>query len=138
MTAGLTALLIATPLGLSWLIALCVIPIAMVTKVGDWPAVLLIGLAGAAHQAWSANLFTTTSDVFAKKDIGTITGLGGMAGSLGGILFPWLTGRLLDSFHRAGNVTGGYAILFGICASLYLIAFAIHHLLVPKLDPLEL
>jgi ACS family hexuronate transporter-like MFS transporter len=118
--------------------ALCVIPIAMVTKVGDWPAVLLIGLAGAAHQAWSANLFTTTSDVFAKKDIGTITGLGGMAGSLGGILFPWLTGRLLDSFHRAGNVTGGYAILFGICASLYLIAFAIHHLLVPKLEPLEL
>lgn len=120
-----------------FLFALCVIPIAMVTKVGDWSAVLLIGLAGAAHQAWSANLFTTTSDVFRKKDVGTITGLGGMAGSIGGIMFPWLTGKMLDNFTAAGNVTGGYAILFGICASLYLIAFAVHHLLVPKLEPLE-
>jgi len=121
-----------------FLYALCVVPIAMATRVGDWPAVLLIGLAGAAHQAWSANLFTTTSDIFSKKDIATITGLGGMAGSIGGIMFPWLTGKMLDSFHAAGNVTGGYAILFGICASLYLIAFAVHHLLVPKLEPLEL
>jgi MFS transporter, ACS family, hexuronate transporter len=121
-----------------FLYALCVIPIVMATRVGDWPAVMLIGLAGAAHQAWSANLFTTTSDIFPKKDIATITGLGGMAGSIGGIIFPWLTGRLIDRFTAAGNVTGGYAILFGICASLYLIAFAIHHLLVPKLEPLEL
>jgi MFS transporter, ACS family, hexuronate transporter len=121
-----------------FLYALCVIPIVFTTRVGDWPAVLLIGLAGAAHQAWSANLFTTTSDIFPKKDIATITGLGGMAGSIGGIIFPWLTGRLIDRFTAAGNVTGGYAILFGICASLYLIAFAIHHLLVPKLEPVEL
>jgi MFS transporter, ACS family, hexuronate transporter len=120
-----------------FLFALCVIPIVAATRVGDWPAVLLIGLAGAAHQAWSANLFTTTSDVFQKKDIGTITGLGGMAGSFGGILFPWFSGKLLDSFHATGNVTGGYAILFAICASAYLVAFAIHHLLVPKLDPLN-
>jgi len=120
-----------------FLFALCVVPIAVVTKVGPWSAVLLIGLAGAAHQAWSANLFTTTSDVFQKKDVGTITGLGGMAGSIGGILFPWVTGAMLDSFTAAGNVTGGYAILFGICASLYLVAFAIHHLLVPRLEPLE-
>jgi len=60
-----------------------------------------------------------------------------MAGSIGGILFPWVTGAMLDSFTAAGNVTGGYAILFGICASLYLVAFAIHHLLVPRLEPLE-
>jgi ACS family hexuronate transporter-like MFS transporter len=121
-----------------FLFACTVIPIVFTTRVGDWPAVLLIGLAGASHQAWSANLFTTTSDIFPKKDIGTITGLGGMAGSLGGIVFPWLTGRLLDHFHAMGNVTAGYAILFAICASLYLIAFAIHHLLVPKFEPLEL
>ena len=121
-----------------FLFALCVLPILWVTRAGDWPAVLLIGLAGAAHQAWSANLFTTTSDVFPKKDVGTITGLGGMAGSVGGIFVPWVTGRLIDQFKAAGDVTAGYTILFGICASAYLVAFVIHHLLVPKLEPLSL
>jgi ACS family hexuronate transporter-like MFS transporter len=107
-----------------------------VTKVGDWPAVLLIGLAAAAHQAWSANLFTTVSDMFPKKDVATITGLGGMTGSAGGFVFPILTGALLDHFKAAGNITEGYAILFGICAFIYLVAFAIHHVLAPKLDPI--
>ncbi len=119
-----------------FLFALCVLPILFATKVGDWPSVLLIGLAGAAHQAWSANLFTTTSDIFAKKDVATIVGLGGMAGSIGGILFPWFSGKLLDRFIAAGNVTGGYTILFAICASAYLIAFAIHHALSPTFEPL--
>ena len=121
-----------------FLFALCVLPILLVTRAGDWSAVLLIGLAGAAHQAWSANLFTTTSDVFPKKDVGTVTGLGGMAGSVGGILFPWVTGKLIDQFKAAGDVTAGYTILFGICASAYLVAFVIHHLLVPRLEPLSL
>jgi ACS family hexuronate transporter-like MFS transporter len=116
--------------------ALCVVPILAVTKVGDWPAVLLIGLAGAAHQAWSANLFTTVSDMFPKKDVATITGLGGMTGSAGGFLFPILTGKLLDHFKAAGNVTEGYAILFGICAFAYLVSFAVHHVLAPKFEPI--
>jgi ACS family hexuronate transporter-like MFS transporter len=120
-----------------FLFALCVLPILRVTQVGDWPAVLLIGLAGAAHQAWSANLFTTASDTFPKKDVGTIVGLGGMAGSIGGILFPWFSGKLLDQFKLAGNVTGGYAILFAICASAYLTSFVLHHLLAPKLEPVS-
>ena len=115
--------------------ALLVLPILGATHVGDWPAVLLIGLAAAAHQAWSANLFTTASDCFAKKDIGTVVGLGGMAGSVGGILFPWFCGRLLDRYH--GNATQGYAILFAICAFAYLIAFAVHHLLAPRLEPIN-
>jgi ACS family hexuronate transporter-like MFS transporter len=114
------------------LYALCVIPILGVTRVGDWPAVLLIGLAGSAHQAWSANLFTTVSDIFAKKDIATIVGIGGMAGSIGGILFPWFSGWLLDRLPA----TQGYAILFAICASAYLVAFAIHHALSPRFEPL--
>jgi MFS transporter, ACS family, aldohexuronate transporter len=118
-----------------FLFALAVLPILAVTKVGDWSAVLLIGLAASAHQAWSANLFTTVSDIFPKKDVATVVGLGGMAGSLGGMLFPWLTGRLLDRFHAAGNVTHGYAILFAICASAYLIAFAVHHVLAPSFAP---
>jgi ACS family hexuronate transporter-like MFS transporter len=120
-----------------FLFALCVLPVLWVTTVGDWPAVLIIGLAGAAHQAWSANLFTTASDTFPKKDVGTVVGLGGMAGSIGGMLFPWFSGKLLDQFG-AGNATGGYAMLFTICASAYLLAFAIHHLLAPKLEPVRL
>jgi MFS transporter, ACS family, hexuronate transporter len=116
--------------------ALCVVPILWVTRVGDWPAVVLIGIAGAAHQAWSANLFTTSSDLFQKKDVATIVGLGGMAGAIGGIMFPWLSGRLLDHFKATtGEVTGGYTILFGICASVYLVSFVVHHFLAPTLEP---
>jgi ACS family hexuronate transporter-like MFS transporter len=114
--------------------ALCVLPILAATRVGDWPAVLLIGLAASAHQAWSANLYTTVSDMFAKKDVGTIVGLGGMAGSVGGIIFPWFCGYILDRYHHLGNVTAGYAILFAICASAYVIAFVIHHLLAPRFE----
>jgi ACS family hexuronate transporter-like MFS transporter len=116
--------------------ALCVLPILGVTRVGDWPAVLLIGLAASAHQAWSANLFTTVSDMFPKKDVATITGLGGMTGSAGGFMFPILTGMLLDRFKGQGDVTAGYAILFSICAFAYLVSFAIHHLLAPKFEPI--
>ncbi len=116
--------------------ALCVLPILGVTRVGDWPAVLLIGLAGAAHQAWSANLYTTVSDMFPKKDVATITGLGGMTGSAGGFVFPILTGALLDHFKASGNVNGGYAILFSICAFAYLLSFAIHHALAPRFEPI--
>jgi MFS transporter, ACS family, hexuronate transporter len=115
--------------------ALCVLPILATTTVGDWPAVLIIGLAASAHQAWSANLYTTVSDMFAKKDVGTIVGLGGTAGSIGGILFPWICGRVLDRYHAIGNETAGYAILFAICAFAYLIAFGIHHLLAPQFVP---
>ncbi|MFN8095017.1 MAG: MFS transporter [Vicinamibacteria bacterium] len=119
-----------------FLFALLVLPILAATKVGDWPAVLLIGLAGSAHQAWSANLYTTVSDMFPKKDVATIIGLGGMTGSAGGFFFPILTGWLLDHFKAQGNVTEGYTILFSICAFAYLLAFAVHHALAPKFEPL--
>jgi MFS transporter, ACS family, hexuronate transporter len=110
------------------------LPILAVTAVGDWTAVLLIGLAGAAHQAWSANLFTTTSDMFPKAAVASVVGLGGMAGSIGGMLFPVYSGRLLDRFQAEGNVTAGYAILFAICGTSYLIAFAINHILAPRFE----
>jgi len=119
-----------------FLYALGVLPILGVTQVGDWPAVLLIGLAGSAHQAWSANLYTTVSDMFPKKDVATIIGLGGMFGSAGGVIFPVMTGWLLDRFKAEGNVNGGYAILFSICAFAYLVSFAIHHLLAPRFEPI--
>lgn len=117
-----------------FIFALCVLPIFFVTNVGVWGAVLLIGLAGAAHQAWSANLFTTVSDMFPKYAVASVVGIGGLAGALGGMLFPVLTGRLLDSFTASGNVTAGYAILFTICALAYIVTFALHHLLAPKFE----
>lgn len=121
-----------------FLFACLVLPILFVTQVSDWGAVLLIGLAGAAHQAWSANLFTSASDMFPQEAVGSVVGLGGMAGSLGGILFPLYTGKLLDRFQAAGNVTAGYAILFALCGSAYLVAFAVNHLLAPRFEPVTL
>lgn len=118
------------------LFACLVLPIVLVSRASDWGAVLLIGLAGAAHQAWSANLFTTVSDTFPKSAVASVVGLGGMAGSLGGILFPLYTGNLLDRFQAAGDVTAGYTLLFTLCGSVYLVAFALNHLLAPQFEPI--
>jgi len=120
------------------LYAFCAVPIVAVTQVGDWWAVLLIALAGSAHQAWSANLYTTVSDMFPKSAVASVIGLGGMAGSVSGIFFPIYCGRLLDQFSAGGNVTAGYAILFGICALAYLFAFTVHHLIAPSFDKIQL
>jgi ACS family hexuronate transporter-like MFS transporter len=121
-----------------FIFALCVLPILVVTQVGDWTAVLLIGLAGAAHQAWSANLYTTVSDMFPKRAVASVIGIGGMAGAIGGMLFPKYSGRLLDVFTAKGNITGGYAVLFGICAFAYVGTWLIHHLLAPRLEQIQL
>lgn len=118
--------------------ACTVLPILLVTRVGNWPAVVLIGIAGASHQAWSANLFTSASDMFPKRAVATVVGIGGTAGSLGGILFPIYSGKLLDQFQARGDVTAGYAILFGICGSAYLVAFALNHLLAPRFERVEI
>jgi ACS family hexuronate transporter-like MFS transporter len=114
--------------------ALLVVPVLGVTKVDVWPAVFLIGIAGAAHQAWSANLFTTVSDMFPKYAVASVVGMGGMAGSIGGMLFPVYAGKLLDTFTRAHNITAGYAILFTVCGSAYLAAFAINHALARRFE----
>ena len=119
------------------LFALGVLPILAVKNAGLWGAVVLIGIAGASHQAWSANLFTTVSDMFPKRAIGSVVGLGGMAGSIGGMLFPIYSGRLLDRFTASGNINTGYAILFGICGCSYIVAFILNHLLAPKFQRVE-
>jgi ACS family hexuronate transporter-like MFS transporter len=118
--------------------ACTVIPIFFVTRTSAWGAVLLIGIAGASHQAWSANLFTTVSDMFPKNAVAALVGIGGTAGSIGGIIFPFVAGVLLDHFQAAGNITAGYTILFGICGSAYLLAFAANHLLAPRFEPVKL
>jgi ACS family hexuronate transporter-like MFS transporter len=117
--------------------ACTVLPILAVTHVGNWAAVVLIGIAGASHQAWSANLFTSASDMFPKRAVASVVGLGSMAGSLGGIMFPIFSGKLLDRFAAAGNVTAGYALLFAICGSAYLVAFGLNHLLARTFEPIQ-
>ena len=112
--------------------AICVVPVVLVTQVsGMWTAVWLVGLAAAAHQGWSANLYTTASDMFPKQAVGSVVGLGGMAGALGARGILKLTGYILQR-------TGSYTVLFLIAGSACLIALAVMHLLVPKLAAAKL
>ena len=119
--------------------AFCVAPIVLVRFTSDiWTAVALISLAAAAHQAWSANIFTTASDMFPKRAVSSVVGLGGMAGSIGGILFPLLIGILLDHFKLLGSLNTGYNILFVICGSAYLLAWLVMHFLTPRMKQVNL
>lgn len=119
--------------------ALAVIPVIAVRFGPDiWTTVALIGLAGAAHQAWSANIFTTASDMFPKRAVSSVVGIGSMAGSVGGIIFPEIVGRILDSYKKAGDVQSGYGIIFLMCGSAYLLAWLVMHLLAPKMQPVML
>ncbi len=101
-----------------------------------WIPVLLIGVGASAHQAWSANIFTTVSDMFPKKAIGSIIGIGGMAGGIGGVLVSKLGGYLFDYYEGLGHIQTGYTIMFVLCAVAYLIAWSIMKLLVPKYSPI--
>ena len=102
-----------------------------------WIPVLLIGIGASAHQAWSANIFTTVSDMFPKKAIGSIIGIGGMAGGIGGVLVSKLGGYLFDYYDGLGHIQTGYTIMFVICAVAYLIAWFIIKTLVPKYNPIK-
>ncbi|WP_342083067.1 MFS transporter [Dyadobacter sp. OTU695] len=103
-----------------------------------WQAVILISLAAAAHQAWSANIFTTASDMFPKKAVSSVVGIGGMAGSVGGILFPLLVGIILDNYKAAGNIGGGYNVIFIICGFAYLLAWGVMHVFSPKMERVDI
>jgi ACS family hexuronate transporter-like MFS transporter len=121
--------------------ALCVLPVITSQALGHfnpWFAILIIGLAASAHQAWSANIFTTTSDMFPKKAVASITGLGGMAGALGGILISRTAGMLLDHFKELGHIETGYYIMFIICGSAYILAWSIFNILAPKMKQVNL
>jgi len=97
-----------------------------------WVPVLLIGVGCSAHQAWSANLFTTVSDMFPKKTVGSIVGIGGMAGGLGGVLVSKIGGWLFDYYGSQGRIQVGYTVMFAICATAYLVAWIVMKVLVPK------
>ena len=120
--------------------AFCVVPVIFAQWLGSlnmWLAVFIIGFAASAHQAWSANIFTTVSDMFPKKTVASVTGLGGMSGSVGGILIAWLAGMLFDKYKLLGNIEAGYYIMFFICGFAYLIAWLVMHLLVPKMKMVD-
>jgi MFS transporter, ACS family, hexuronate transporter len=122
-----------------FLFALCVLPIIFARYATDiWQAVALISLAAAAHQAWSATIFTTASDMFPKKAVSSVVGIGGMAGSVGGIFFPLLIGYILEAAKQAGHISTGYNIIFTFCGFAYLAAWIIMHFLSPKMKRVEL
>jgi MFS transporter, ACS family, hexuronate transporter len=106
--------------------ALCAVPILTITSTNNvWYAVFILSLATAGHQGWSANIFTLASDIFPKHAVGSIVGIGGMAGSIGGMLVASFAGYILQT-------TGSYVPLFAITGSVYLIAWVIIQVLYPK------
>jgi ACS family hexuronate transporter-like MFS transporter len=110
--------------------ALLVIPVFYASMTSDkWVAVVLIGLACGAHQGWSANLFTLTSDMFPKRAVGSVVGIGGAAGGLGGFFISNIIGWVLNINPN------NYLPIFIVASSIYLVALLIIHLMVPKLEP---
>ncbi|MBC6904276.1 MFS transporter [Saccharophagus sp. K07] len=102
-----------------------------------WVPVLLIGVGASAHQAWSANIFTTVSDMFPKHAVASVVGIGGMAGGMGGVVVSKIGGWLFDYYGAQGQISTGYAIMFSFCAVAYLIAWSLMKLLVPRYRPIQ-
>ena len=110
-----------------------------------WPAIL-IGIAAAGHQAWSANLFSTIGDMFPKSTIATITGVGATAGGFGSMVIQKVAGNMFDTAEAAGSAfqfmgfegkPAGYFIMFCFCGIAYLISWVAMKLLVPKYSPIK-
>ena len=113
------------------LCAVSVVPIMFAARASNlWVAVALVSLAAAAHQGWSANIFTMASDMFPRRAVGSVVGIGGMAGSIGGMLIATTVGLILQ-------YTGSYLPIFIIAGSAYLVALAVIHLLAPRLEPAD-
>ncbi len=111
--------------------AFLVVPIYTASSAKSvWAAIALISIAAGAHQGWSANLFTTSSDMFPRSAVGAVVGIGGMAGSVGSALFAFFAGHILQLTHS-------YAVLFGIASSAYLLALIVMYLLAPGLKKVE-
>jgi MFS transporter, ACS family, hexuronate transporter len=113
--------------------ALLIVPTALVSRAsGMWTAVLIVGVAAAAHQAWSANVYTLASDMFPKSAVGSVVGIGAFAGAMGGVVFQRVTGRVLQANGS------DYAPIFVVCGLAYVTAWMIIHLLAPRLEPARL
>ena len=123
-----------------FIIALFPLVVLLAQPFGDisfWVPILLIGVGASAHQAWSANIFTTVSDMFPNKAIASVVGIGGMAGGIGGVMTSKVGGALFDHFEAKGNVESGYTIMFTFCALAYVIAWVVMKMLVPKYKKID-
>jgi ACS family hexuronate transporter-like MFS transporter len=110
----------------------CALPIALApTLRSEWMAVLVVGIAAAAHQGWSCNVFTLASDMFPRRAVGSVIGFVGMCGAVSGMLVAKITGYVLET-------TGSYKLIFLMAASAYLLTLLVVHLLVPRLEPVTL
>ena len=122
------------------LLVLLAQPFGHISALGNlayWVPVILIGLGASAHQAWSANIFTTVGDMFPKSAVATIIGIGGMAGGIGSFIINKGSGVLFDySLLEWGSKTPGYTIVFSFCAVAYLIGWVVMKTLVPKYKPI--
>ena len=125
-----------------FIFALCVFPVVFAQYAGEvnmWLAVLVIGIAASAHQAWSANIFTTVSDMFPKKATASVTGIGGMAGGVGGIVLTWAVQKnLFVHYREIGQIERAYFIMFLICGAAYLLGWLVMHLLAPRMSKVKL
>ena len=112
------------------LMACLIVPTAFAPRASNmWAAIVIVGVAAAAHQAWSANVYTLASDMFPRSAVGSVVGIGAFAGAMGGVVFQRVIGRILDA---NGN---DYGPVFAVCGGAYLAAWAIIHLIVPRLEP---
>lgn len=113
------------------LFAICVTPVMLISQMDSmWPVIAILSLAVAAHQAWSANIFTVAADQFPKQVLSRVVGLGTMAGTLGGAVFPLLVGRILDHFKALDKLSEGYYIIFYIAGLAYLVAWSMLYIFV--------
>jgi len=132
------------------LVVLLAQPLGHITALGDsgyWIPVILIGIGCSAHQAWSANIFTTVGDMFPKSAVATVTGIGGMAGGISSFLINKGSGVLFDysdktwqgiEFLGSSGKSIGYLIIFSICAVAYLLGWTVMKTLVPKYKVIQL
>jgi ACS family hexuronate transporter-like MFS transporter len=110
--------------------AVAIVPTALAPAAGSvWTAVALVSVAAAAHQAWSANVYTLASDLFPRAAVGSVMGIGSFAGAMGGVLFQRVTGRVLQA---NGN---DYTPIFIVCGLAYVTAWTIIHVLAPRMTP---
>ena len=120
------------------LYALCVVPVVFAATTNTpWVAVALIALAASAHQAWSANVFSLAGDMFPRRIVGSVTGLGGFAGSVGGIVLFTIVRKIRLAAIARGE-TGNYFLIFLAAGLAYVVALLIAHLLAPKLEPAQI
>jgi ACS family hexuronate transporter-like MFS transporter len=114
------------------IMALMVVPVFFLSYLSNlWIAVLLMSMATAAHQGWASNIFTIVSDIYPRKAVGSVTGLAGFAGAVGGILFAPLVGFILEA-------TGSYYIVFAYASLSYLLVWLILKIFIPRIVPIDL